>query len=74
MDLEHTLAAQTRRHLWAIAQARGLSHRTVDPLRLEERRGVRYLVAYCHLRHAERLFRLDRIRAASVSSAGERES
>ena len=42
--------------------ARGeVSRRWVLPLRLDERSGTRYLVAYCHLRRAERSFRLDRI-------------
>jgi DNA polymerase-3 subunit epsilon len=38
-----------------------LTHRWVLPLRLDERYGMRYLVAYCHLRQAERSFRVDRI-------------
>ncbi len=38
-----------------------LTHRTVDPYRIETRRGVAYLVAYCHTRRAERVFRIDRI-------------
>jgi len=42
--------------------ARGeISRRWVLPLRLDERSGIRYLVAYCHLRQAERSFRIDRI-------------
>jgi hypothetical protein len=45
-----------------------LTRRVVEPLRLEERDGVPYLVAYCRLRQAERVFRLDRIREASVFS------
>jgi hypothetical protein len=35
--------------------------RRVTPYWLEARNGVYYLVAYCHLRHEERVFRLDRI-------------
>ncbi|MCX7852027.1 MAG: WYL domain-containing protein [Caldilineales bacterium] len=35
--------------------------RRVTPYWLEEHRGVYYLVAYCHLRHEERVFRVDRI-------------
>ena len=38
-----------------------LTHRTVDPYRIETRHGVPYLVAYCHTRRAERVFRIDRI-------------
>ena len=37
--------------------------RVVEPLRLEERGGARYLVAFCRLRGEERVFRLDRIAA-----------
>jgi hypothetical protein len=42
----------------------GRAHRTtrrVDPLRLEWRGDVAYLIAYCHLRRDERVFRVDRI-------------
>jgi predicted DNA-binding transcriptional regulator YafY len=35
--------------------------RRVTPYYLETRAGVLYLVAYCHLREAERVFRVDRI-------------
>lgn len=38
-----------------------ISDRRIDPIRIDERSGLRYLVAYCHLRQAERSFRLDRI-------------
>jgi hypothetical protein len=41
-----------------------LTRRTVEPLRLEDRDGVAYLVAYCRLRRDQRTFRVDRIRAA----------
>ena len=63
--LEQALAAGRPVELdyWT-AGRQELTHRTVEPLRLEERRGVPYLVAYCRLRCAERLFRLDRIRGA----------
>ncbi len=39
--------------------------RTVEPHRLETRRGHTYLRAYCRHRNAERLFRLDRIIACA---------
>jgi hypothetical protein len=42
----------------------GRAHRTtrrVDPLRLEWHGDVVYLIAYCHLRGDERVFRVDRI-------------
>jgi predicted DNA-binding transcriptional regulator YafY len=35
--------------------------RRVDPLRLEWRGDVVYLIAYCHLREDQRVFRVDRI-------------
>ena len=44
-----------------------LTRRRVDPYRLETRDRVTYLVAYCHLRRAERVFRLDRIIAVADS-------
>jgi proteasome accessory factor C len=52
------------------------STRVVDPRGVVAYRGVEYLDAYCHSAEAPRLFRLDRIRAASlldtaVSSAPE---
>ena len=43
----------------------GRAHRTtrrVEPLRLEWRGDVVYLIAYCHLRGDQRVFRVDRIR------------
>lgn len=45
-----------------------LTRRTVDPLRMEERHGVLYLVGYCHLRRAERVFRVDRIIEAEIAA------
>jgi hypothetical protein len=38
-----------------------VTERRVDPLRLEWRGEVAYLIAYCHLRQAQRVFRVDRI-------------
>jgi hypothetical protein len=38
-----------------------LTHRVVEPYRLEQRGQVRYLVGFCHRAQAERVFRLDRI-------------
>ncbi len=37
------------------------TNRTITPLRVREVSGMVYLVSYCHLRQAERSFRLDRI-------------
>lgn len=44
-----------------------VSDRQVSPIRIDERWGMRYLVAYCHLRREERSFRLDRILAVETS-------
>jgi proteasome accessory factor C len=38
-----------------------LTHRVVEPYRLEQRGQVRYLVGFCRRAQAERVFRLDRI-------------
>jgi predicted DNA-binding transcriptional regulator YafY len=39
-----------------------VGHRRVDPLRLEWRGEVAYLIAHCHRRRDQRVFRVDRIR------------
>jgi len=43
-----------------------ITHRTIDPYRVTSTQGQWYVSAYCHLAHDERLFRVDRIRDASV--------
>ncbi len=43
-----------------------VTHRRVDPLRLEWRGEVAYLIAYCHLRQAQRVFRVERIEALTL--------
>lgn len=48
-------------HLRYRSRQGDISRRRVDPIRIDERSGLQYLVAYCHLRQAERSFRLDRI-------------
>ena len=40
--------------------------RRVTPYHLETRQGVLYLSAWCHLRQAERVFRVDRVEEAVV--------
>jgi hypothetical protein len=37
-------------------------HRHISPLHFEERNGHRYLIAFCHQRRAQRMFRMDRMR------------
>jgi hypothetical protein len=39
----------------------GTTHRLIEPLRVEYRRTIPYLIAYCHLANGERTFRLERI-------------
>lgn len=43
------------------------STRRIDPYRLVAREGHWYLLAWCHTAEGERLFRVDRIRSATVS-------
>ncbi|HHN93857.1 MAG TPA: WYL domain-containing protein, partial [Anaerolineae bacterium] len=43
-----------------------VTHRVVEPYRLERRGEVLYLVGFCRRAQAERLFRLDRIRQIVV--------
>jgi proteasome accessory factor C len=43
-----------------------LTHRVVDPYRIYAGQGQWYLEAYCHLTEAERIFRADRVRGATL--------
>lgn len=43
-------------------------YRRVSPLLLEQRGDRSYLIAYCHLRRAERTFRLDRLKLADENA------
>jgi DNA polymerase III subunit epsilon len=48
-------------------QGRGdYTDRTISPLYATEQNGATYIVAYCHLRQAQRTFRLDRIIRATI--------
>ncbi|MBN1814845.1 MAG: WYL domain-containing protein [Anaerolineae bacterium] len=42
--------------------------RVVEPLRIEQRGGAAYLIAYCRLRQEERIFRVDRIERVTPRS------
>lgn len=42
------------------------SRRRITPYYLETQAGILYLTAYCHLRDAERVFRVDRIETATL--------
>jgi hypothetical protein len=65
--VEEAIAAGSSLEILYFTAGRGeLSRRVVDPYRVEQRRGVPYLVGYCHLRQAERVFRLNRIREIKI--------
>lgn len=53
-------------HYWGAAREQAL-HRRVTPYWLEKRKHTHYLIAYCHLFEAERVFRVDRILACELS-------
>ena len=44
----------------------GETERIIRPLYLTEREGISYLIAHCHLRAAQRTFRIDRILSAEA--------
>jgi len=48
-----------------------LTHRVVEPYRLEQRGEVPYLVGFCRLAQAERVFRVDRIRRIKIAEPDE---
>ena len=65
--IEQAIAAgQTLRLSYWTAGRGERTTRTVDPYRIEWRRNTPYLIAYCHARQAERVFRVDRIQALEV--------
>ena len=66
-ELERAAAEQRQVRLTYYVPSRDEeSERVVDPRGLVAAHGFTYLDAYCHSAEAPRLFRLDRIRAASV--------
>lgn len=60
-ELEEAMNLGRAVHLRYQSRQGAVSDRRVDPIRIDERSGLRYLVAFCHLRQAERSFRIDRI-------------
>ncbi len=50
---------------------RGISPRSITPRRFQQKGGVAYLVAYCHLDFLEKSFRLDRIRQCEILAVAE---
>jgi len=66
-ELRGAIHAQSRVSLLYHAMGRAEpAGRQVDPYALVHRQGWWYLVGYCHLRHAMRSFRVDRIRQLTV--------
>lgn len=66
-DLHDAVARQRQVHLtYFVASRDEQSERTVDPRGVVTAHGFRYLDAWCHSAEAPRLFRLDRIRSATV--------
>jgi len=69
-ELERAIAQGATIEIEYHTAGRGhLLSRRVDPLRLEWRGGVPYLVAFCHLRQEARTFRVDRIERISESAS-----
>ncbi len=67
--IEQSIAANTPLAITYYTAGRDTqTDRIVDPLRLEWRGETPYLIAYCHLRQAERVFRVDRIAAITPVS------
>lgn len=65
--VQRALAAGRRLSISYYSYGRDAStDREVDPLRLLSRDGRWYLLAHCHTAEGERMFRVDRIRAAEV--------
>ncbi len=61
-QLEQAIAAQQPvTFTYYTAGRADVTRRRVDPLRLEWHGEVAYLIGYCHLRQAQRVFRVDRI-------------
>lgn len=60
-DLEEALQQGKKVHIRYISADGIQTSRWIEPLQVEARMDALYVVAYCHLRQAERSFRLDRI-------------
>jgi DNA polymerase III epsilon subunit family exonuclease len=59
--IEQAMRAQTSLRIWYKGNDGQQSVRVVQPRKVTLREQATYLVAYCHLKHEERTFRLDRI-------------
>lgn len=60
-EIQEALAENKAIHIVYLDAKGDETHRTITPLRVQAANQVVYLFAYCHLRQAERSFRLDRI-------------
>jgi proteasome accessory factor C len=66
-ELQSAVAAHQRVHLDYYSYGRDArTERDVDPYLVHAEDGALYLLGYCHLAHAERRFRVDRIAALTV--------
>jgi hypothetical protein len=73
-ELERAMAQGSTIEIDYHTAGRGhLLSRRVDPLRLEWRGGVPYLVAFCHLRQEPRTFRVDRIERIEGKNTDEQD-
>jgi hypothetical protein len=73
-ELERAMAQGSTIEIDYHTAGRGhLLSRRVDPLRLEWRGGVPYLVAFCHLRQENRTFRVDRIERIEGKNTDEQD-
>jgi predicted DNA-binding transcriptional regulator YafY len=69
-QLRQAMRAQHRIHICYFGgQSTSATSRDVDPYALAYRAGWWYLVAYCHLRHQLRTFRVDRIETIEILTA-----
>ncbi len=67
-DLRDAIAESRKIVIEYYSVARGeMTRRKVSPYAVVENAGEWYLAGDCHLRHAERMFRLDRIRSVEIT-------
>jgi DNA polymerase-3 subunit epsilon len=67
--LDEALSKGKRARIRYVADHGGETLRVVSPLYTTAHQGTRYLVAFCHLRGAQRTFRLDRILEAELEES-----
>jgi len=67
--IEQAVRSQSTLRIWYKGSDGKQSERVVEPRKITLREQATYLVAYCHLKHEERTFRLDRIMELTVEVA-----